>query len=289
MQKAKTVINLNLHMLYAGRCKVGKWWNYKNIVSPFYRILFIISGQAAVFIENRRYELSGGEMLLIPKYSCHSYECSNNMEHIYICFIDDMPGSKGIPSPQKLNLHVKATDLDRMLADMYLNMNHGRDLPVFDPQLYNDNSLPKEDISEIPDIKTTIQSQGILMQLFSRFLNDDSAALPRAEMIRLDNIFKYIESNLDKKISVTELSRTMHVTADHFSKIFKKATGLSPHEYIYDKRMERAKALLASTDMENENIGKAIGIQNVKTFVRLFTKKYLVTPEEWKHRYAKSE
>ncbi len=84
MQKTKTVINLNLHMLYAGRCKVGKWWNYKNIVSPFYRILFIISGQAAVFIENRRYELSGGEMLLIPKYSCHSYECSNNMEHIYI-------------------------------------------------------------------------------------------------------------------------------------------------------------------------------------------------------------
>ena len=62
MQKTKTVINLNLHMLYAGRCKVGKWWNYKNIVSPFYRILFIISGQAAVFIENRRYELSGGEM-----------------------------------------------------------------------------------------------------------------------------------------------------------------------------------------------------------------------------------
>jgi len=48
----------------------------------------------------------------------------------------------------------------------------------------------------------------------------------------------------------------------HFARSFKAATGLSPHQYVVHRRVERAKALLADTGLTIAEVARAVGFSN---------------------------
>ena len=76
---AVTVSNTySLSMIYAGFKRVGTWWNYKNVISPFYRLYYIEKGNGKVYINNISYELTPGTLFLIPKFTFHSYESESD-------------------------------------------------------------------------------------------------------------------------------------------------------------------------------------------------------------------
>ena len=85
-----------LSMIYTGFKRVESWWNYKNVISPFYRLYYIEKGNGKVYINNTVYELTPGTLFLIPKFTFHSYQCDDFMDHYYICFFDDLAGNIGI-------------------------------------------------------------------------------------------------------------------------------------------------------------------------------------------------
>ena len=77
---------------------------------------------------------------------------------------------------------------------------------------------------------------------------------------KLDLAVQYVNKNLDKHISIIELADLMFITPDHFSKVFKKIIGIPPCEYIQMKRIERAQALLLTTNMSIMQIAESVGI-----------------------------
>ena len=83
-------------MIYAGYHCAGKEWCYENIISPFSRLYLINEGKAAVYMNKKKYELSPGELFIIPKFTFHTYECDNFMNHYYICFFDQLIGGRSL-------------------------------------------------------------------------------------------------------------------------------------------------------------------------------------------------
>ena len=79
---------ISLLPIFAGAKLVGSWWNFKNVVSPFYRLYYVDSGSARVCVDGVWYDLSAGQLFLIPKYACHSYECTDLINHYYICRLE---------------------------------------------------------------------------------------------------------------------------------------------------------------------------------------------------------
>ncbi len=69
----------------------------------------------------------------------------------------------------------------------------------------------------------------------------------------------YINENLPRKLTLREIAGAAHMSPHHFSRSFKAATGLSPHQYVVHRRVERAKALLSSTDLTLAEVAKAVG------------------------------
>ena len=65
---------LSLQMLYAGYHTAGKEWCYNNVISPFSRMYLIDKGEAAVYMNKKKYNLSAGELFIIPKFTFHMYE-----------------------------------------------------------------------------------------------------------------------------------------------------------------------------------------------------------------------
>ena len=72
-------------------------------------------------------------------------------------------------------------------------------------------------------------------------------------------IVGFIEANLDRNISLTELAQIVRLSPYHFAHLFKKSTGISPHQYIIHCRIERAKQLLVLGNLSIAEIAQTIG------------------------------
>lgn len=84
--------HLSLDLLYTGFYKVERWWNFKNLVSPFYRLLLITKRECNITInQTDRYTLKRGDLFLVPKFELIDYECTDYMEHYYICPDEKLP------------------------------------------------------------------------------------------------------------------------------------------------------------------------------------------------------
>lgn len=278
--------DVSLPLLYADYSRVESWWNYKDVISPFYRLYLITKGKGKVYINQKGYELQPGQLFLIPKFTFHSYQCEDFMEHYYICFFDETVGGRGISNPLNLNFQVSATPMDYSLMERFLALNPGKSLPVVDPKQYDNdrNIYEKENKAPLSGFSVAIESNGILLQLFSRFLTEKSLCMPEANSSyeKLDAVILYIHTNLDKSIPVAALANLMCITADHFSKIFKRIIGMRPNEYIQMKRVERAQTLLLTSHLSIAEIAERVGIGNLSQFSRLFTKRVHCSPREYR-------
>lgn len=90
---------------------------------------------------------------------------------------------------------------------------------------------------------------------------------------------KYIEDNIMKSISLKELANSLYMSESNFSHMFKKNTGSTPVEYIRDKKLEYAKKLLKTKNVTDTSYD--LGYDNISYFIKLFRKKYGVTPKQY--------
>lgn len=98
----------------------------------------------------------------------------------------------------------------------------------------------------------------------------------------LGRVTDYIGANLASDLSLEELAGAANLSARHFSRLFKAATGLSPHQYVIRERVERARALLASTDVPVGRVALACGFSHQGHLARHFVRLTGTTPARFR-------
>jgi AraC family transcriptional regulator len=105
-------------------------------------------------------------------------------------------------------------------------------------------------------------------------------ALPRG---RLRAVVEYVEDHLDAGLTLEQMAAAAHLSAYHFARQFKAATGLPPHQYVILRRVERAKHLLqAGTDLSLAQIAAHAGYLDQSQFSRHFKRLVGVTPGQFR-------
>ncbi len=89
-------------------------------------------------------------------------------------------------------------------------------------------------------------------------------------MMRFDEICQYIEEHLDQPLSVDKLAALAHLSPYHFIRRFRRAYHRTPHQYLMHKRLERAKTLLAHSELPITEICFAVGFESLGSFSTLF-------------------
>jgi AraC-like DNA-binding protein len=79
-------------------------------------------------------------------------------------------------------------------------------------------------------------------------------------------------------LSVTDLARAARLSPAHFSREFRREFGESPHQYLLTRRLERAAALLRTTDWSVAVICFAVGLNSVGSFTTSFKRMFGRTP-----------
>jgi AraC family transcriptional regulator len=107
-------------------------------------------------------------------------------------------------------------------------------------------------------------------------------AVPPLSKWRLSRVQAYINENICEPITLEELAATAGLSRMYFSRQFQAATGLSPHEYVLRKRIERAQQRLAATADPLVDIGLSVGFQTQAHFTTVFKKFVGYTPMQWR-------
>jgi AraC family transcriptional regulator len=89
---------------------------------------------------------------------------------------------------------------------------------------------------------------------------------------------EFLRDEMPRNPGVTELSATVGMNVDHFSRMFKRSTGLAPHRYLDNIRLERAKQLLAEGRKAMIDIAFEIGYANPSQFSAFFRKRTGLSP-----------
>ena len=83
-------------------------------------------------------------------------------------------------------------------------------------------------------------------------------------------------------LTVDDLARVAGYSRAHFSQEFKRAYGESPHAYLLTRRLERAAALLRTTDYSVADICIMVGLQSVGSFTTSFVRMHGRSPTEYR-------
>src|ERR687895_937519 len=83
-------------------------------------------------------------------------------------------------------------------------------------------------------------------------------------------------------LDVDDLARAAGLSHAHFSREFRRAFGESPHAYLLTRRLERAAALLRTTDRSVADICFSVGLQSVGSFTTSFTRTYGASPTAYR-------
>jgi AraC family transcriptional regulator len=92
----------------------------------------------------------------------------------------------------------------------------------------------------------------------------------------------YIEAHLAHELSLTEIAAVTQTSPDHFARLFRQATGQTPHHYVIMCRIERAKQLLRETEWPIIEIGRQVGFTDQSYFTAVFRKHVATTPRVYR-------
>jgi len=108
---------------------------------------------------------------------------------------------------------------------------------------------------------------------------------------RISKACKYIEDNISRKITLSEVAELVNMSDSAFSHFFKTKTGISFITYVNNLRVAKACDLLINTSLSASEICYDCGFNNKSNFIRIFTQRKNMTPIEYRnhmtHLYLK--
>jgi AraC-like DNA-binding protein len=98
----------------------------------------------------------------------------------------------------------------------------------------------------------------------------------------LRRIHEYIDDNIDQRISVGLLAAMANLSVCYFVRAFKQSMGVTPHDYLIRRRVERTKQLLSGTDIPLSQIALAAGFADQSHFARRFRQHVGMSPRDYR-------
>jgi AraC family transcriptional regulator len=156
------------------------------------------------------------------------------------------------------------------------------EIEVICRRLYREVS-PNGDVDRLYLESLVIELAALLLRRHSTA--SGAAAIPPSSGLTRNQarrVMEYIESRLQREITLRELGSIAGLSPYHFARMFKRAAGATPHQYIVERRVERAKAMLRSTDASLVDISLSVGFCSQSHFASTFKRIVGATPTEFR-------
>ena len=227
------------------------------------------------------YTKSGSGIL---EYNDLTYE----IEPFQLFWIDCKEYQRYYTNPQKGNwnqiwVHFSGEPCTKYY-DLFLKKNHGRNLVTMPTKNYIPEKIESllEIYKDINNLNTDTFAISILTDIMTQcilFASTEDNIAQHPDFIR--NAISYIQNHYADPISLDYLADHFSINKFYFHRTFKKHLGVTPNEYLITTRLNKAKELLRTSDLQINQIAPFVGFENVSHFINTFKKFEGITPLEY--------
>ncbi len=239
-------------------------WDKGRILNE-YQINYITEGSGTLETKNGKYTIKSGSLMIIRKDEWHRYRPTKSKgwtEH-YIGFDGNLAHHFLEQNPFLKEQVVIHCEVRVDLIDTYYK--------IF--ELIKNEDPGNQHIAS-----------GLLIQLFGYIVawqkQRNFSGKPIEKIIQQSRF--YMRNNVEGSIDLKKMAEDHCIGYSYYRKMFKKYTGIAPHQYYLDLKLIRAKELILTTDKNIKEISYELGFQSVHYFSRLFKKKMGQNPSQLK-------
>lgn len=234
---------------------------------PYCNLHLIVEGGLEVTFEGATYKAGAGDMVLLPAFKTHTYRVSSSEETVMKWF--EFHGSDSV--------------------NMVLRLIGLQGSPVF--------SLVdgmKEKLSLLVDecgkqlchyTKSQVIYDMFMDQLRSLKVVDQDGV--QRETDPVERVCQYIEQHLSEELKVENLSHMLGYSTSYMISVFKKSYGMTPNQFIYNRRLIRAKRYLTDVQLPLELIAEYCGFYDASHLIHRFKKQEGMTPSAYRREIEK--
>jgi AraC-like DNA-binding protein len=139
-----------------------------------------------------------------------------------------------------------------------------------------------------PSLGSRLMIDGLLRAIAGLLVSRDAAPPSEpSERIylsppKLRRVLDFIEANLQENIGLDDLARAAGLSANHFLRVFKLATGETPYHFLRARRLERARQLLVDDAMPLAELALECGFANQAHFTAAFSREVGISPGRYR-------
>lgn len=139
-----------------------------------------------------------------------------------------------------------------------------------------------------PSLGSRLMVDGLLRAIAGLLVSSDAAQqVEPCERIylsppKLKRVIEFIEANLNESIGLDDLAEAAGLSANHFLRVFKLATGETPYHFLRARRLERARQLLIENSMPLAELALECGFANQAHFTAAFSRELGISPGRYR-------
>jgi AraC-like DNA-binding protein len=254
------------------------WTKPAGAIDQCYKVYFPVSGAATVETDAGIHPIRAGRVYFISGFRLRRQACERRMDVYWLHFVPESAALRFL-----LDRVEPVTSWSRRSGGWPEESYRAIERIFEDP--HRERNRPRRDVA--PDIACRIQ--GMLLALVSRLLEGiDDRALQRMhpDVHRLKPALEFLDANDTAKPSLEEIARTVHLAPHHFHRTFRKAFRTTPFQYMLDRRLNRARHLLAGTALSVKEVAAQVGYDNPLYFSRVFSARLDISPSDYRRAHG---
>ncbi len=262
--------DMKTELLNARRSKCNPDWIQKPFTPAYSKIYCICEGEGRMTVGGRELFPRPGQLVFAPAGLVQSFSVTDP-EHTYTmdwCHFTSDLNWTGLFSLFKLPYCLTAQDPSEAVA-------------LFE-RLADEHGARKGPAS-------SIRIEAALLSVIACYLEQAAAAVSGEEQTslsyrhsKLGAVLDFIDAHLAEEMTIAELADIVHHHPNYFVRFFKRQLGTTPMTYIYERRLEKAKRLIASTDMPIGEVAQATGFHDIFHLSKNFKKSVGIAPTEYR-------
>lgn len=257
--------------------RLNKNWNYRNVISPFYRIYLIDDGYGSLGNGDEGLTLEKGYLYLIPSFTMCDHHCPESLGQFYAHIIEETIDGQGLLAAVKEIRKIPSQPSDFEYFQRLLQLNPGRGLRRSDnPHDYGKqltlNSFRER--NNFMSLSAYIETKGLMMMLLSRFLVSSPQHPGAGQKIpaKIVDAMNFMQVNLHETITVEMLAFRAGLNVNYFSRLFLRYTGMRPLVFLQVARVKRAQLLIVTAGLSLSEIATETGFESLSYFSHIFKK-----------------
>ena len=255
---ATTYVPTDIYPIQYGEQQCKPDYGFGPCVRSNYILHYIYSGCGILRIGDTEYTIRSGEIFLIKPNQLAYYEADTENPWLY-----------------------RWIEFNGSMSERILSAFDSPVISDYDDSIIGEKVKEFISMGKIPFETAMEKFWAVIAALTMN--STDSVSIRSRDYVQMAEL--YIKNNINKKITVNDISAHVGINRSYLSRLFKEYKNISPQQYLATARMNTATQYLKNTDISSVEVAQSVGYSDYHIFNKVFHRYFNTSPSEWRKRY----